>query len=130
MSSWLESYTQTRIPCWRSDVNEPGGGAAKYAENIIEGSGAICELGEMVDTEPGLQGAPTIAALEPKLPSLEEEFASGPPPQEREIGPALTSARRAPLSETRMVEGPLSGNQRKMAPLPPLEAPTICTRVM
>lgn len=45
------------------ECNEAGGGAAKYTENIIEGSGAICELGEIIDTEPGLQGNPTLKAL-------------------------------------------------------------------
>ena len=49
------------------DCNEPGGGAAKYTENIIEGSGASCELGELIDTEPGLQGQPTVKALEDLL---------------------------------------------------------------
>ena len=43
--------------------NETGGGAAKYRENIIEGSDAVCEIGEMIDTEPGLNVGPTLAAL-------------------------------------------------------------------
>lgn len=44
--------------------DENGGGASKYVENIEEGSDAICEIGGMVDTEPGLQVGPTLTALE------------------------------------------------------------------
>jgi hypothetical protein len=43
--------------------DESGGGASKYKENIIEGSGATCEIGEVIDTEPGLQVGPTFDAL-------------------------------------------------------------------
>ena len=43
--------------------NEVGGGAAKYTENIIEGSDAVCSVGEPVDTEPGLNVGPTLKAL-------------------------------------------------------------------
>ena len=43
--------------------NEPGGGAAKYRENIVEGAGALCSIGDLVDTEPGLNVGPTVAAL-------------------------------------------------------------------
>ena len=39
------------------------GGTPKYTENIIEGSGATCELGEVIDTEPGLKPTPTLKAL-------------------------------------------------------------------
>ena len=46
------------------ECNESGGGAAKYVENIVEGSGATCELGEVIDTEPGLQVGPTLTAIE------------------------------------------------------------------
>lgn len=49
------------------ECNEPGGGAAKYKENIIEGSDAWCELGQLVDTEPGLNVGPTLQALEERL---------------------------------------------------------------
>ena len=44
--------------------DETGGGAAKYVENIEEGSDAVCEIGGDVDTEPGLQVGPTLTALE------------------------------------------------------------------
>jgi hypothetical protein len=47
--------------------NEPGGGASKYVENIIEGSDAVCTVGEPVDTEPGLNVGPTLSALETLL---------------------------------------------------------------
>jgi hypothetical protein len=47
--------------------NEPGGGASKYKENIVEGADAWCEIGEMIDTEPGLNVGPTLAALEELL---------------------------------------------------------------
>lgn len=43
--------------------NEPGGGASKYEENIIEGSDAVCTIGDMIDTEPGLNVGPTLSAL-------------------------------------------------------------------
>lgn len=39
------------------------GGAQKYRENIVEGSPAICEVSEMIDTEPGLEPNPTKVAL-------------------------------------------------------------------
>ena len=42
---------------------EQGGGAAKYTENIVEGSDAICAIGDVIDTEPGLQVGPTLSAL-------------------------------------------------------------------
>ena len=45
------------------ECNESGGGASKYKENIIEGSGATCEIGQIIDTEPGLQVGPTFDAL-------------------------------------------------------------------
>ncbi|MCH7699233.1 MAG: Tad domain-containing protein [Chloroflexi bacterium] len=45
------------------DCNETGGGAAKYRENIVEGSDAVCEIGELIDTEPGLNVGPTLTAL-------------------------------------------------------------------
>lgn len=45
------------------ECGENGGGAAKYTENIEEGSDAICELGDVIDTEPGLQVGPTLTAL-------------------------------------------------------------------
>lgn len=43
--------------------NENGGGAAKYRENIIEGSDSICTIGDMIDTEPGLNVGPSLQAL-------------------------------------------------------------------
>lgn len=49
------------------ECNEPGGGADKYRENIIEGSDAWCELGQLIDTEPGLNVGPTLQALEERL---------------------------------------------------------------
>lgn len=45
------------------DCNEPGGGAAKYRENIEEGSDAVCAVGDVIDTEPGLNVGPTLTAL-------------------------------------------------------------------
>lgn len=41
-----------------------GGGASSYRENIIEGADAICTIGDLIDTEPGLNVGPTLAALE------------------------------------------------------------------
>jgi len=49
------------------ECNENGGGAAKYTENIVEGSDAVCEIGQVIDTEPGLQVGPTLSALEDLL---------------------------------------------------------------
>jgi hypothetical protein len=45
------------------ECNERGGGASKYVENILEGSAAVCTVGEPVDTEPGLIVGPTFKAL-------------------------------------------------------------------
>lgn len=46
------------------DCSGPGsGGANVYRENIREGSPAICEIGELIDTEPGLEPNPTKVAL-------------------------------------------------------------------
>ena len=46
------------------ECSGPGtGGASVYRENIVEGSPAICEIGEMIDTEPGLNTGPTKDAL-------------------------------------------------------------------
>ncbi|MCH8901153.1 MAG: hypothetical protein IIC88_02530 [Chloroflexi bacterium] len=46
------------------ECSGPGsGGANVYRENIREGSPAICEIGEMIDTEPGLEPNPTKQAL-------------------------------------------------------------------
>ena len=46
------------------DCSGPGsGGANVYRENIREGSPAVCEIGEMIDTEPGLEPNPTKMAL-------------------------------------------------------------------
>lgn len=46
------------------DCSGPGsGGANVYRENIREGSPAICEIGQLVDTEPGLEPNPTKQAL-------------------------------------------------------------------
>ena len=46
------------------ECSGPGsGGANVYRENIREGSPAICEIGEMIDTEPGLEPQPTKQAL-------------------------------------------------------------------
>jgi len=41
----------------------PGGGAKSYTNNIKNGSVATCEIGDIVDTEPGLQVGPTLAAM-------------------------------------------------------------------
>ncbi len=40
-----------------------GAGASVYQENIIEASPSICEIGDMVDVEPGLNEGPTKQAL-------------------------------------------------------------------
>jgi hypothetical protein len=47
--------------------NEPGGGADKYRENIVDGADAVCEIGDLIDTEPGLNVGPTLQALEDLL---------------------------------------------------------------
>jgi hypothetical protein len=44
--------------------NEVGGGANKYKENIIEGSDAVCTIGDVIATEPGLNVGPSLQALE------------------------------------------------------------------
>ncbi len=49
------------------ECNESGGGASKYKENIIEGSDAVCSIGELIDTEPGFNVGPTLTALEELL---------------------------------------------------------------
>ena len=50
------------------DCSGPGaGGAARYRENIVEGSPAICTIGEDIDTEPGLEPNPTKQALQDLL---------------------------------------------------------------
>ena len=46
------------------DCSGPGtGGTRKYRENIVEGSPSVCEIGELIDTEPGLEPNPTKQAL-------------------------------------------------------------------
>lgn len=45
------------------ECSPPGGGASAYKENIIEGSDALCSIGEIIATEPGLQVGPTFAAV-------------------------------------------------------------------
>jgi len=46
------------------ECNEPGGGAAKLDENIVEGADAYCEIGDLVDSLPGLKVGPTLDSLE------------------------------------------------------------------
>jgi len=49
------------------DCSPPGGGASAYKENIVEGSDALCAIGEIIATEPGLQVGPTFTAVEDML---------------------------------------------------------------
>ncbi len=61
--------------------NEPGGGAAKYQENIIEGADAWCSIGQLIDTEPGLNQGPTLTALAQLLSTEGEcDAQNGSPP--------------------------------------------------
>lgn len=43
------------------------GGARQYRDNIEYGAGAWCEIGDMVDTQPGLDTGPTLMAIEDLL---------------------------------------------------------------
>ena len=49
------------------ECNEPGGGADQYQENIVEGSDAVCEIGDLIDTEPGGDTGPTLTAIKDLL---------------------------------------------------------------
>ncbi len=43
--------------------SEHGGGADAFRENIVEGSDAVCQIGDSVTTESGLNVGPTLFAL-------------------------------------------------------------------
>jgi hypothetical protein len=49
------------------ECSPPGGGASSYRDNIVEGAGTICTIGDWVTTEPGLNFGPTLQALEELL---------------------------------------------------------------